>query len=67
MISDLDLKHLKRCVELAKIALKKGDEPFGSILVWGRAKSFLKIITVSLKVIKQGTRNLQSLDGLRLI
>lgn len=33
MISDADLKHLKRCVELAKIALEKGDEPFGSVLV----------------------------------
>lgn len=33
MISDLDLKHLKRCVELAKTALDSGDEPFGSILV----------------------------------
>lgn len=33
MITDVDLKHLKRCVELAKIALEKGDEPFGSVLV----------------------------------
>ena len=33
MISDIDLKHLRRCVELAKIALEKGDEPFGSVLV----------------------------------
>lgn len=33
MISDLDLKHLKRCVELARLALEKGDEPFGSVLV----------------------------------
>lgn len=33
MISDTDLKHLQRCVELAKIALEKGDEPFGSVLV----------------------------------
>ena len=33
MISDSDLKHLRRCVELAKTALEKGDEPFGSILV----------------------------------
>ena len=32
-ISDIDIKHLKRCVELAEIALKKGDEPFGSVLV----------------------------------
>jgi tRNA(Arg) A34 adenosine deaminase TadA len=33
MISDSDLTHLRRCVELAKIALEKGDEPFGSVLV----------------------------------
>lgn len=33
MISELDLKHLRRCVELAQIALEKGDEPFGSVLV----------------------------------
>lgn len=33
MISDIDLKHLRRCVELANIALEKGDEPFGSVLV----------------------------------
>lgn len=33
MISETDLKHLRRCVELAETALEKGDEPFGSILV----------------------------------
>lgn len=33
MITDTDLKHLRRCVELAKAALETGDEPFGSILV----------------------------------
>lgn len=33
MISNIDLKHLQRCIELAKNALEKGDEPFGSILV----------------------------------
>lgn len=33
MISQTDWKYLKRCVELAKIALEKGDEPFGSVLV----------------------------------
>ena len=38
MISDTDLKHLRRCVELAKIALEKGDEPFGSVLVSGDGK-----------------------------
>ena len=33
MISKTDYKHLERCVELAKIALEKGDHPFGSVLV----------------------------------
>ncbi|MCS1392447.1 nucleoside deaminase [Lysinibacillus boronitolerans] len=33
MIQDEDLKHLERCIELAKNALEAGDEPFGSILV----------------------------------
>lgn len=33
MISNEDMKHLRRCVELANMALEKGDEPFGSILV----------------------------------
>ena len=33
MISNSDLKHLERCVELARTALEKGDEPFGSVLV----------------------------------
>lgn len=32
-ISEIDVKHLRRCVELAKIALEKDHEPFGSILV----------------------------------
>ncbi|WP_210468019.1 nucleoside deaminase [Sporosarcina sp. 6E9] len=33
MINDTDLKHLRRCIELANVALEKGDEPFGSVLV----------------------------------
>jgi len=33
MITETDMKHLRRCVELARIALEKGDEPFGSVLV----------------------------------
>ncbi|HJT91610.1 MAG TPA: nucleoside deaminase [Mycobacterium sp.] len=32
-ISDEDLARLGRCVELARVALDEGDEPFGSILV----------------------------------
>ncbi|WP_106766366.1 nucleoside deaminase [Paenibacillus faecalis] len=33
MINETDLKHLRRCIELAKNALEAGDEPFGSVLV----------------------------------
>ncbi|HEY8339423.1 MAG TPA: nucleoside deaminase [Egibacteraceae bacterium] len=33
MISDDDLRHLRRCLELAEEALAAGDEPFGSVLV----------------------------------
>lgn len=33
MITDIDLKHLRRCVELARDAVDAGDEPFGSVLV----------------------------------
>ncbi len=32
-ISDEDLGHLRRCVELAREALEAGDQPFGSLLV----------------------------------
>lgn len=33
MINAYDLKHLQRCIELARTAIESGDEPFGSILV----------------------------------
>jgi len=33
MISETDLQYLRRCIELAEIALASGDEPFGSVLV----------------------------------
>lgn len=33
MITEIDLKHLQRCIELAEEALEAGDEPFGSVLV----------------------------------
>jgi tRNA(Arg) A34 adenosine deaminase TadA len=32
-MSDFELRHLRRCVELAAEALAEGDEPFGSVLV----------------------------------
>jgi tRNA(Arg) A34 adenosine deaminase TadA len=34
-ISETDLRHLRRAVELARLALERGDEPFGSVLVSG--------------------------------
>lgn len=33
MSRENDLRHLRRCVELATEALEAGDEPFGSVLV----------------------------------
>jgi tRNA(Arg) A34 adenosine deaminase TadA len=33
MLNDVELKHLRRCIELATKALEEGDEPFGSVLV----------------------------------
>ncbi|GAA2392108.1 nucleoside deaminase [Streptomyces glaucosporus] len=35
MVDETDLRHLRRCVELAAEALEAGDEPFGSVLVGG--------------------------------
>lgn len=32
-MSEAELRHLRRCVELARAALEAGDEPFGSVLV----------------------------------
>ncbi|WP_332667520.1 nucleoside deaminase [Aeromicrobium sp.] len=35
MVTDNDLQHLRRCLELAAEAIEAGDEPFGSVLVGG--------------------------------
>ncbi|WP_130327140.1 nucleoside deaminase [Sphingomonas sp. BK036] len=32
-MSDVDIRHLQRCVALATAAVDAGDQPFGSILV----------------------------------
>ena len=34
-LSATDLQHLRRAVDLARLALERGDEPFGSVLVSG--------------------------------
>ncbi|NKZ01245.1 nucleoside deaminase [Nocardiopsis alborubida] len=33
MLSETDMRHLRRAVDLAEEALEAGDEPFGSVLV----------------------------------
>ena len=38
-ISDDDLEHLGRCVELARSAYEAGDEPFGSLLLDGNGET----------------------------
>ncbi|MCP1677092.1 tRNA(Arg) A34 adenosine deaminase TadA [Natronocella acetinitrilica] len=37
-MNETDIKHLRRCVELAGEALDAGDEPFGSVLVDGEGR-----------------------------
>jgi tRNA(Arg) A34 adenosine deaminase TadA len=37
-IDATDLGHLRRAVELARLALERGDEPFGSVLVAGNGE-----------------------------
>lgn len=32
-MNDTDVRHLRRCIELARAALDSGEEPFGSVLV----------------------------------
>ena len=32
MVDEVDLQHLRRCLELAEEAVAAGDEPFGSVL-----------------------------------
>ncbi len=35
MTDETDVRHLRRCIELAREAYEAGDEPFGSVLVSG--------------------------------
>ncbi|WP_292989357.1 nucleoside deaminase [Mycobacterium sp.] len=35
VVTDVDLAHLRRCVELARTALEAGHGPFGAVLVGG--------------------------------
>ncbi|CAL9329784.1 nucleoside deaminase [Nocardiopsis dassonvillei] len=35
MLSETDMRHLRRAVDLAEESLEAGDEPFGSVLVSG--------------------------------
>ena len=37
-LTEVDLTHLRRCIELAREALDEGDEPFGSVLVDAEGK-----------------------------
>lgn len=41
-ISQTDIKHLRRAVDLAKEALDKGDQPFGSVLVSGHGEALFE-------------------------
>jgi tRNA(Arg) A34 adenosine deaminase TadA len=39
IVSDVDLKHLRRCVELARTALDAGHGPFGAVLVGAKGRT----------------------------
>src|SRR5699024_585662 len=54
MINDSDLKHLRRCIELARTALENGDEPFGSVLVSANGD----VLAEDLNLTTPNTRNL---------
>ncbi len=41
-VTDEDVEHLARCVQLARQALDNGDEPFGSILVDADGKTLFE-------------------------
>ncbi|MDN5797302.1 MAG: nucleoside deaminase [Intrasporangium sp.] len=41
-ITETDLRHLRRAVELARLALQRGDEPFGSVLVSGAGRELFE-------------------------
>lgn len=41
-LTDTDLRHLTRCVDLAELALEAGDEPYGSLLVSGEGSVLLE-------------------------
>jgi tRNA(Arg) A34 adenosine deaminase TadA len=39
VVTDVDLQHLRRCVELARTALEAGHGPFGAVLVAAGGRS----------------------------
>ena len=45
VITDDDLTHLRRCVDLAREALADGDEPFGSVLAGPDGKVLVSWLT----------------------
>jgi tRNA(Arg) A34 adenosine deaminase TadA len=39
VVNDVDLQHLRRCVELARTALEAGHGPFGAVLVGAHGRT----------------------------
>lgn len=46
MINDTDIKHLQRCIELARIALEVGDEPSAPSWSQQMERSWPKTVTM---------------------
>jgi hypothetical protein len=66
VLSEDDLRHLRRCVELATEALADGDEPFGSILVSKTGRCSRRTATGWLPVTKPVIPSSNWPDGRRL-
>lgn len=46
-MDEIDVSHLRRCVELARIARHAGNEPFGSLLVGGDRSVLVELMNTT--------------------
>jgi len=46
-VDPTDVSHLRRCVELARSARQRGNEPFGSLLVGGDGNVLLELMNTT--------------------
>ena len=46
-MDETDISHLRRCVELARKARERGNEPFGSLLVGGDGSVLVELMNTT--------------------